>query len=107
MATPFATLEARANSAVFSRLANAIATLMPGGQIVQGIYEAPYTVGLLIGPGVAGELPQYTLPTASVPDDWEGKPLVITQGMGVGNYTVRGHMPDGLGISVLSLEMTA
>lgn len=77
------------------------------GQPVQGLYDSAYTVGLQDGPGMAGELPQYTLPTASVPDDWEGKPLVITQGMGVGNYTVRGHMPDGLGISVLSLEMTA
>lgn len=75
------------------------------GQPVQGIFDSPYTVGLQGGPGIAGELAQYQLPTASVPEDWEGKSLVITQGKGAGRYTVRNHEPDGLGVSILSLEI--
>jgi hypothetical protein len=77
------------------------------GQPVQGIYDAPYTVGLQGGPGMAGELPQYTLPTASVPAEWENKSLVITQGKGAGSYLVRGHTPDGTGVSFLALEISS
>lgn len=75
------------------------------GQPVQGIFDSPYTVGLQSGPGIAGELAQFTLPSASVPGDWEGKSLVITEGKGAGAYTVREHAPDGLGVSILSLEV--
>lgn len=77
------------------------------GVQVQGIYDAPYTVAVQSGPGIAGDLPQYTLPTASVPPDWEGAALVIVHGLGAGSYVVRAHTPDGLGLSVLALELAA
>ena len=77
------------------------------GVEVQGIYDAPYAVAMQSGPGIAGELPQFTLPTASVPPDWEGAALVITQGIGLGNYVVRAHTPDGTGMSMLALELAA
>jgi len=77
------------------------------GVQVQGIYDAPYAVAMQSGPSIAGDLPQYTLPTASVPQDWEGAALVITQGIGLGNYVVRAHTPDGTGMSMLALELAA
>ena len=80
---------------------------MLAGVEVRGIYDAPYAVAMQSGPGIAGDLPQYTLPTASVLRDWEGAALVIVQGQGAGNYVVRTHTPDGLGLSVLALELAA
>ena len=80
---------------------------MLAGIEVRGIYDAPYAVALQSGPGIASDLPQYTLPTASVPQDWEGAALVIVQGVGAGSYVVRTHTPDGLGLSVLALELAA
>lgn len=77
------------------------------GVQVQGIYDAPYAVAMQSGPSIAGDLPQYTLPTASVPQDWEGAALVITQGRGAGSYVVRGHTPDGTGMSILTLEIAS
>lgn len=80
---------------------------MIAGQTVMGHYAAPYSVALQGGPGVAGALAQYSLPTESVPAAWEGAHLDILEGLGAGAYTVRNHQPDGSGVSVLDLEIAA
>lgn len=104
--TPFLDIENMVNAGCFALLSNAVATIA-GGPEVSGTFDAPYAVAMQNGPGIAGDLPQFTLPTESVPQDWEGAALVITQGRGAGAYTVRGHMPDGAGVSILALELAA
>jgi hypothetical protein len=50
--------------------------------------------------GVSATDPQVQLPTASVPADYYGAALVIPQG----SFTVREHLPDGTGWSLLLLS---
>lgn len=103
---PFLQIEDDINAGCLALLANATASI-GGGEIVSGVFDAPYAVAMRDGPGIAGDLPQYTLPTASVPQDWEGVALVIVQGRGAGSYVVRGHTPDGTGMSILTLEIAS
>lgn len=70
------------------------------GAPVRVIYDGEYAEAL----GLGGAAIRVTLPSASVPAAWDGKPLQILTGQGAGNYTVRNHQPDGTGISVLDLE---
>jgi hypothetical protein len=53
--------------------------------------------------GVSATDPQVQLPTASVPADYYGAALQIPQG----RYTVREHLPDGTGWSLLLLNKAA
>lgn len=53
--------------------------------------------------GVSATDPQVQLPTASVPADYYGATLVIPQG----SFTVREHLPDGSGWSLLLLTKAA
>lgn len=99
MSAPFAALEARANSAVLSRLANMDATL--GWESVQGIFDSAYAqanVGLL---GMASTAPVFTLPTSSLVGDPIGLTLLLDSGA---LYKVAAHEPDGTGLSRLILE---
>ena len=50
------------------------------GQTVRGLVDAGFENATLDGWGGGGSSPRFTLPTASVPADVEGKPLVITSG---------------------------
>lgn len=69
------------------------------GAAVRGIYDAPaVTQGLGEIAATAAE-PQLQLPTAQVPAAVFGKVLVIPQGA----FTVREHIPDGTGMSLLLL----
>lgn len=68
------------------------------GQAVRVIFDAP-VVGQLGGVGMLAGVTQVTVPTASVPASPEGRTLVIPQG----TFTVREHLPDGTGMTVLTL----
>lgn len=72
------------------------------GQPVRGIFDAP-AAQQLGGVGMAAEPPQYTLPTAQVPAEPYGAALALARG----NYTVREHVPDGTGVSILLLSEAA
>lgn len=72
------------------------------GLPVRGIFDAPGGQQLG-GIGMASEPPQFTLPSAQVPADSYGLALVLTRG----SYTVREHVPDGTGVSILLLSEAA
>ena len=103
MPAPFAALEQRTNAAGFRHVSNASGTL--AGAPVSGVYDAPYATG--VDGGIAGAHPQFALSTGSVPPSWEGEALHITEGQGIGHYTVLSHEPDGTGWSVLILQVSA
>ena len=73
------------------------------GAPVMGIFDAPAVTQALGDMQATATEPQYQLPTASVPSAIFGKPLVISTGAGAGTYTVREHLPDGTGMSLLLL----
>lgn len=99
--TDFAAIEARANTAIFSRLANTTATV--GGNSMRGIFDTAFSLGS-VGPfGIASSQPRLTLPTASLPADPVGQACTV----GAASYLVAEHQPDGTGISVLLLEVAA
>ena len=72
------------------------------GQPVRVIFDAPVE-DQLGGAGVLSSVPQVQIATASVPADVEGAALVIPQG----SYTVRQHVADGTGLSLLLLRAAA
>lgn len=98
MPAPFATLEARVNSAVFKHLANAEGVL--DGVPVSGIFDNAYALSNVGVVGMESAGPAFTMATASVPAAVRGKVLVV-DGL---SYSVQGHEPDGTGVSVLLLE---
>lgn len=57
--------------------------------------------------GMTVQEPQVQIATASVPNPVHGQLLVVPQGTGYGNYTVREHIPDGTGMSLLILTRVA
>lgn len=68
------------------------------GEAVSVIFDAlPDQV--LGGVGMAAPQPQVQIATASVPSSVEGAALVVA----AGSYTVREHIPDGTGMSLLML----
>jgi hypothetical protein len=101
MPSPFAALESRLNSAVFNRLSNVSTTL--GGSEVQGIFDNEYDLAGVGLSGMSSSAPAFRLASHLVPANPVGLPLVI----GVSNYAVVEHLPDGSGLSVLLLERTA
>ena len=108
MTAPFAALEARVNSAVFKRLANADAYL--DWEPVSGIFDNASALGS-VGPyGMASFAPIFTLASASVPPNAIGLKLVIgedTETTDAVTYTIVGTEPDGTGITRLILELAA
>ncbi len=69
------------------------------GAAVRVIFDGP---GAVIN-GVAVESPSVQVASASVPSAYRDAALVITSGRGAGSYTVREHLPDGTGMSLLAL----
>jgi hypothetical protein len=57
--------------------------------------------------GMTIEAPQVQIASASVPAAYKGALLVISSGRGAGTYKVREHLPDGTGMSLLSLTEVA
>lgn len=98
MTARFASLEARANGAVFSHLANVNATL--AGLPVSGIFDAEYQLQDM-ATGIISNAPVLTLPSANVPSNVVGASVVI----GAKTYKVVEPMPDGTGITMLRLRV--
>lgn len=67
------------------------------GAAVRVIFDAQ--ADELLGGGIVAQQPQAHIATASVPADPEGLLLVLPQG----TFSVRTHLPDGTGLSVLHL----
>ena len=95
---PFERLEQRLNSAVITRLSNAVGTL--NGAEVVGMFDNSYHAGD-IGIGMASTQPAFTTLTAHVTGEAVGQLLVI-HGT---SYYVAAHEPDGTGMSLLLLEV--
>lgn len=70
------------------------------GQAVRGIFDAPAATAQLSDAGISAAEPQFQLPTAQVPAAVFGKVLALAGG----NFTVREHLPDGTGMSLLLLS---
>ena len=70
------------------------------GQAMSVIFDAAYALGDAGPYGMSSVAPMVTLPTAKVPADPIGKPVVVNGK----NYLVTVHQPDGTGISTLTLE---
>lgn len=68
------------------------------GAAVRGIFDEPAEANA--AGAAAAVQPQFQLPTADVPASPYGATLVLPQG----NFTVREHLPDGTGMSLLLLE---
>ena len=73
------------------------------GAAVRVIFDGP---GGVQG-GITIEAPQVQIATAQVPAAYKGATLVIAAGRGAGTYKVREHLPDGTGMSLLSLTEVA
>lgn len=73
------------------------------GQAVQGIFDNGYTHAPFGGFGAATAQPRLTCATASLPADPVGA-AVFVAGQG---YTVVEHQPDGTGLSLLLLGVSA
>ncbi|XXQ55621.1 hypothetical protein ACA040_004339 [Xenophilus aerolatus] len=95
MPAPFATLEARANSAVLSTLANAVAVV--GGVEVPVIFERPYS-GPFEG-RVDGAAPECVGPTAAL-GSLERDDAINVDGAA---YRIVTAEPDGAGMTRLVL----
>lgn len=73
------------------------------GVAVRVIFDGP---GGTSG-GMTIEAPQVQIASASVPAAYKGATLVVATGRGAGSYKVREHLPDGTGLSLLSLTKAA
>jgi hypothetical protein len=73
------------------------------GVAVTGIFSSGLDDPTLAGFGPVGSSPQFMLPASQVPAAPEGKPLVITSGIGAGSYRIGLAEPDGTGITLLRL----
>jgi hypothetical protein len=73
------------------------------GAAVRVIFDGP---GGVLG-GMTIEAPQVQIASSGVPAAYKGATLIISTGRGAGTYKVREHLPDGTGMSLLSLTEVA
>lgn len=74
------------------------------GVEVVGVMEPGYQSASLDGFGVAaGSSPTFTLASASVPAQPEGKSLVVSTGPAAGTYRIANARHDGTGVCILDL----
>lgn len=77
---------------------------MLSGVEVVGVMEPGYQSASLDGFGVAaGSSPTFTLASASVPAQPEGKNLVVSTGPAAGTYRIANARHDGTGVCILDL----
>lgn len=98
---PFASLEARVNNAVFTRLANAEVSIA-GGPLFGGIFADGSAVGSVGALGMATTDPSVMVPSAQVPLAPVGQAITVH---GV-PYVIAAAEPDGVGATRLALEAT-
>jgi len=70
------------------------------GAAVRGVFRNPRQAFPAGYAGMSAEGPSFELPTASVPDQVEGKTLVVNGG----SWKVARHDHDGAGVSTLLLK---
>lgn len=87
-------------SQFFSPAEFSVPVTLPGGAVVQGIFDNGYAAGSVGVTGMASARPTLTLPAASVPANPVGK-VVVVGGL---SYTISTREPDGTGVDVLELE---
>lgn len=75
-----------------------------GGVDVLGLFDEPVVVDPLSGLGVAAAQPQYSMPSFQVPAAVIDTPLQLRVRGVLRRFTVREHMPDGTGLTVLKLS---
>lgn len=93
----FATRLQHTDATAFDRLG---VDMLLDGVPVRGVFDAAYAPGSVGAYGMAASQPAMSLPTASVPANPVGLPVVV---YGTA-YLVAAHEPDGTGISRLLLE---
>ncbi len=98
MASNFAALETRLNTAVLSRLSNDTATI--NSALVTAIFDTASVLAAVGAYGMASTQPTLTVATADVPANPVGRPAVVN----AIRYRIAEHEPDGTGISRLLLE---
>lgn len=77
---------------------------MLNGVEVVGVMEPGYQSASLDGFGVAaGSSPTFTLASASVPAQPEGKNLVVSTGPAAGTYRIANARHNGTGVCILDL----
>lgn len=77
---------------------------MLNGVEVVGVMEPGYQSASLDGFGVAaGSSPTFTLASASIPAQPEGKNLVVSTGPAAGTYRIANARHDGTGVCILDL----
>lgn len=75
-------------------------TALVDGKSMSVIFDAAYALGDAGPYGMSSVAPMVTLPTAQVPADPIGKPVVVNGK----SYLVTVHQPDGTGVSTMTLE---
>lgn len=98
----FATLESRVNASVLKHLANATALFDGATDPVPGDFRRPYQESHG-GEGMVGAAYTLKLFAADVPDEPEGRRLVIRGDA----YIVALAQPDGTGFTTLQLDLAA
>lgn len=73
---------------------------LPGGSVVQGIFDNGYAPAGVGSAGLASSQPALTLPSADVPANPVGQQILVD---GV-SYVIATREPDGTGVDVLGLE---
>lgn len=101
MASAFAALEQRVNTAVVARVSNAEAAIGTASP-VPVIFDKPYLAGL--GGFAESSVPQCSGKSDDLASAVQGTAITITaSGIAVG-YRVTEHQPDGTGFTTLFLE---
>jgi hypothetical protein len=95
------------DTSVFLSTAEFADTATLNGAGVTGIFDNGYDHAAAGLSGMSSSQPAFTLPASSVPAGSVGKALVVSTGIGAGNYQVVESQPDGTGMVVLLLERAA
>lgn len=91
-----------ANTAVLAVFADPALDILVDGELVSpAVFENAYDVGTVGGFGMASTHPAVTLRSESVRDNLVGKSVYV----GTVHYKVTEAKPDGLGLTVLLLEL--
>lgn len=91
MPAPLASLEARVDTSVAARLANATATHTPAGGSASAAVDVIYRLGadMLDDVGIVAQNPEVVVHQSVWPTAREGDAVAIGGGIGIGGYLVR------------------
>jgi hypothetical protein len=103
VAPEFARLAAMVSRSTIDHLGNAVGLL--AGVPFQGIYSSEWAPVQLLGQQAGAVQTSIQVLDSVVPAMWSGVSLQITEGAGVGSYTITQAHPDGSGLTKLFLEL--